>query len=131
MNKYNENNMKKSILKKLNKDQLIELLLANQKPNPKPRERSQPIPRKTLKQMVKENEQNIIEPPPEFRDGYKPTPKPRILSKRFVPVPRPLMEFHELKPVPKPRVKSLRPVPAPRNINLDQKIKLLKYKDKN
>ena len=31
-----------------------------------------PTPRKNVKQMVKEYEENIIIPPPRFRDGYKP-----------------------------------------------------------
>ena len=35
-----------------------------------------PIPRKSVKQMVKEYE-DIIQPPEQFRDAYKPIPKPR------------------------------------------------------
>ena len=38
-------------------------------------------PRKSVKRMVKEYEDNIIQPPFEFRDDYKPTPLPR--SKRL------------------------------------------------
>ena len=50
------------------------------KPTPPPRtgkwENVKPIPRKSVKQMVKEYE-DIIQPPEQFRDGYKPIPKPR------------------------------------------------------
>ena len=36
-----------------------------------------PPPRKSVKQMVQDYEDNIIEPPLEFRDDYKPTPLPK------------------------------------------------------
>ena len=45
-----------------------------------------PAPRKTVKQMVQEYEDNIIQPPLEFRDDYKPVPLPR--TKKPVPLPR-------------------------------------------
>ena len=35
-----------------------------------------PVPRKSVKQMVKEYEDHIIQPPEQFRDGYKSIPKP-------------------------------------------------------
>ena len=35
-----------------------------------------PVPQKSVKQMVKEYE-DIIQPPEQFRDGYKPISKPR------------------------------------------------------
>ena len=38
-----------------------------------------PVPRKSVKQMVKEYE-DIIQPPEQFRDAHKPIPKPRIES---------------------------------------------------
>ena len=37
-----------------------------------------PKPRKSVKQMVNECEDIIIPPSEQFRDGYKPVPKPRI-----------------------------------------------------
>ena len=37
-------------------------------------------PRKSVRQMVQAYDENIIPPPPEFRDGYKPTPKPRTIK---------------------------------------------------
>ena len=78
--------MNKSDLKKLSKSQLDDT-----KPVPVP------TPRKSVKQMVKQYEENIILPPPEFRDNYKPIPAPR--SKKPVPAPR------TYKPVPAPRTK--------------------------
>ena len=90
--------MEKKDLKKLTKGQLIKLLLnkvsnhdngpfKNEvaqriKPTPPPRTgkwenvKPKPVPRKSVKQMVKEYE-DIIQPPEQFRDGYKPIPKPR------------------------------------------------------
>ena len=54
-----------------------------------------PKPRKSVRQMVKKYEENIILPPPEFRD--KPVPAPRKL-KPIIPPP----EFRD-RPVPLPR----------------------------
>ena len=56
-----------------------------------------PTPRKSVKQMVQDYEDNIILPPLEFRDHYKPIPKQR--TKKPVPLPR------TKKPVPLPRTK--------------------------
>ena len=100
------NNMNKRDLSKLTKSQLInllfkqnmeikKLLLKNVKPQPKnddnvkPR-RPIPTPRKSVKQMVQEYEDNIILPPLEFRDDYKPVPLPR--TKKPVPLPRTKIE---------------------------------------
>ena len=49
--------------------------------------------KKSVKNLVADYEQNIIPPPPQFRDDYKPIPAPRTK--------RPSTE----KPVPTPRVK--------------------------
>ena len=95
------NSMNNSDLKNLTKSQLINLLLKqnaeiklllqqNVKQQPKndnniePR-RPIPTPRKSVKQMVQDYEDNIILPPLEFRDDYKPIPKPR--TKKQVPIP--------------------------------------------
>ena len=90
--------MNKSYLEKLDKYELIELLLKqNAKPIPKPR--------KSVKQMVQDYEENIILPPPEFRDNYKTVPLPRT-KKTVID-----------KPVPLPRTKKTlidKPVPLPR-----------------
>ena len=96
------NYMDKRTLLKQTKSQLInlllkqnieikKLLLKNMKQQPKnddnvkPR-RPIPTPRRSVKQMVQEYEDNIILPPLEFRDDYKPIPKPR--TKKPVPSPR-------------------------------------------
>ena len=81
--------MKKEDLKKLSKEQLIKMLLkpkvviVDTKPTPPPRTgkwenvKPKPVPRNSVKQMVKEYEDHIIQPPEQFRDGYKPIPKLR------------------------------------------------------
>lgn len=72
-----------------------------EQPKPAPRLRSfksiRPIPkpRKSVKQMAKEYEDNIILTPIQFRDGYKPIPMSRTK--------KPVLE----KPVPLPRTKKL------------------------
>ena len=77
-------NMNESSLKKLSKSQLIKLLLQQ---NAELQSRKPiPPPRKSVKQMVQDYEDNIILPPLEFRDDYKPTPKPR--NKKPTPLPR-------------------------------------------
>ena len=79
--------MNKTSLKKLSKSELINLLLKQEKKpkiiieddtKPVPaRKRPIPKPRKSVKDMVQQYEDNIIIPPPEFRDDYKPIPLPR------------------------------------------------------
>ena len=102
--------MNKSDLEKLSKSELIKLIIKqNTKPVPAPRTKTRPIPkpRKSVQQMVRDYEENIIPPPLEFRDGYKPVPVPR--TKRPVAAPRIKI------PVAAPRTKK-RPVPLPRTI---------------
>ena len=80
--------MNESSLKKLSKSQLIKLLLQQ---NAELQSRKPiPAPRKSVKQMVQDYEDNIILPPLEFRDDYKPTPKPR--TKKPTPLPRTKIE---------------------------------------
>jgi len=45
--------------------------------------------------MVKEYEESIIPPPPQFRDGYKPTPKPRTIKPIKKPVPKPRTKIEQ------------------------------------
>ena len=76
--------MNKRDLKKLTKAQLIRLLLKQDK------NRQAQKPSNSIKQMVNEYE-DIIQPPEQFRDAYKPIPPPRIGKWRNVkpkPVPR-------------------------------------------
>ena len=110
MEKSNPNIMNKRDLKKLSKSELIKLLLKldkkpeiivvdDIKPVQAPRtykaRRPIPTPRKSVKQMAKEYEENIILPPSEFRDDYKPVPTPRTKQnavKKPVPTPRTKIE---------------------------------------
>ena len=91
-------NMNKSFLEKLSKSELIELLsqkneIIDDKPRPIP------TPRKSVIDMVKEYEDNIISPPPEFRDDYKPITAPRTKKPLQAPIPTPRTK----KPVPEKR----------------------------
>ena len=91
-------NMNKSVLEKLSKSELIELLLQkNETINDKPR--PIPAPRESVKSMVKQYEDNIISAPPEFRDDYKPIPTPRTKKPLKAPIPTPRTK----KPVPEKR----------------------------
>ena len=101
--------MDKASLKKLSKSELINLLLKQEKkpkiiivddtkPSPKPR-RPVPTPRKSVKDMVQQYEDNIIIPPPEIRDHYKPIPAPRTKKPLQAPIPTPRTK----KPVPEKR----------------------------
>ena len=65
--------------------------------------------------MVDDYEQNIILPPLEFRDDYKPIPKPRTK--------KPIPKSRTKKPIPLPRTK--KPVPLPRT-KIEQVDKALK-----
>ena len=121
--KSNHINMDKASLKKLSKSELIKLLLKQEKKKPeiivvddtKPvpaQRRPIPTPRKSVKDMVKKYEENIILPPPEFRDNYKPIPAPRTKKPR--------------RPIPTPRTKKpRRPIPTPRT-KIEQTDKALK-----
>ena len=113
--KSNHIDMDKASLKKLSKSELIKLLLKQQKPkiiivddtkpSPKPR-RPVPTPRtyKSVKDMVQQYEDNIILPPPEFQDGYKPIPLPRTKKPLQAPIPEPRTKKQTSeKPVPEKR----------------------------
>ena len=76
--------MNKKYLKKLTKAQLIRLLLKHEE------NRQAQKPSNSVKQVVNEYE-DIIQPPEQFRDAYKPIPPPRIGKWKNVkrkPVPR-------------------------------------------
>ena len=65
--------------------------------------------------MIQSYEDNIIKPPAEFKDNYKPIPKPRKKVKQMIQsyqdnIIKPPMEFSDdYKSIPKPRTK--KPVP--------------------
>ena len=87
LKKYDYNiDMNKRNLKKLTKKQLIKLLLKQQAQKP----------RNSIKQMVNKHE-DIIQPPEQFRDTYKPIPPPRTGK----------WESVKLKPVPCKSVKQM------------------------
>ena len=75
--------MNKKYLKKLTKAQLIRLLLKQEK------NRQAQKPSNSIKQMVNKYE-DIIQPPEQFRDAYKPIPPLRIEKWKNI----------KLKPVP-------------------------------
>ena len=81
-------NMNKASLKKLSKSQLIKLLMKQDNNTPILQKRPVPAPRKSVKEMVKRYEENIILPPMQFRDNYKPIPKQRTVKRKPVPTPR-------------------------------------------
>ena len=87
--------MDKASLKKLSKSQLIKLLLKQDNKSVPTKRRPIPTPRKSVKQMVKQYEDNIIQPPAEFKDNYKPVPAPRTKKnavKKPVPTPRTIIQ---------------------------------------
>ena len=106
-------NMNKASLKKLSKSELINLLLKQEKKpkiiivddtKPVPaRKRPIPTPRKSVKDMVQQYEDNIIIPPPEFRNDYKPIPAPRTKKTLQAPIPTPRTKKPSEKPVPEKR----------------------------
>ena len=113
------NNMNTRSLSKLTKSQLISLLM----------KKNLEIKKLLLNNMKQQptNEDNIIQPPLEFRDDHKPVPAPRKNVKQMVQeyednIIQPPLEFRD-KPVPLPRTK--KPVPLPRT-KIEQATKALK-----
>ena len=90
--------MDQATLNNLSKSDLINMVLKllksknnavdDSQPSPKPR-RPIPAPRKSVKDMVQQYEDNIIIPPPQFRDDYKPIPLPRTKKPLQAPIPTP------------------------------------------
>ena len=148
LKKYDYNiDMEKKDLKKLTKKQLIKLLLKQQAQKPRnsvkhediiqPPEqfrdtykpipplrtgkwesvKPKPVPRNSVKQMVKEYE-DIIQPPEQFRDAYKPIPKPLKMQNARRP-PKPTR-----KPPPVPQVEEhITNVPVPKIKELNRALK--------
>ena len=122
LEKSNYIDMNKKDLEKLNKSELIELLLNQQQQKPIPAPRTS----KSVIDMVQQYEDNIIQPPSEFRDDHKPIPAPRT-SKSVIDmvqqyednIIQPPSEFRDdHKPIPAPRTKKplQTPIPTPRTI---------------
>ena len=103
--------MNKRDLKKLTKAQLIKLLLKQQAQKP----------RNSVKQMVNEHE-DIIPPPEQFRDTYKPIPRPRTGKWESVkpkPVPcksvkQMVREYENIIEPPEQFRDAYKPIPKPR-----------------
>ena len=126
--------MREQDLSNLTKKELIKMLL---KQNDKIKllfnkvnqlQKPVPVPQKNVKQMVQDYEDNIIPPPLEFRDDYKPVPKPRTIkpipaSRRSVKKMAQDYEKNIIPPIPKPRTK--KPVPLPRT-KIEQVARALK-----
>ena len=114
------NNMNKRDLSKLTKSQLINLLLKQDLEIKK-------FQSNNVKQQPKND--NIILPPPEFRDDYKPIPKPRKSVKQMVQeyednIILPPLEFRDdYKPTPKPRTKKPTPIPRTKIEQVDKALK--------
>ena len=95
MKESNHINMDRASLKKLSKSELIKLLLKQENKRVLAKRRPIPTPRKSVKEMVTQYEDNIILPPVEFRDNYKPIPAPRTKKnavKKPVPTPRTIIK---------------------------------------
>ena len=110
LKKYDYNiDMNKRDLKKLTKAQLIKLLLTQQAQKP----------RNSVKQMVNEHE-DIIQPPEQFRDTYKPIPPPRTGKWESVkPIPRNsvkqmVKEYEDIIQPPEQFRDAYKPIPKPR-----------------
>ena len=88
MKESNHINMDKASLKKLSKSQLIKLLLKQENKKPvQQKRRPIPTPRKSVKEMVKQYQDNIIQPVPAPRTKKnavkKPVPTPRTVIKQI------------------------------------------------
>ena len=83
--------MDKASLEKLSKSELINLVLKQHKPKNIIVDDTKPVPtpRKSVKSMVQQYEDNVISPPPKFRDDYKPIPLPRTKKPLQAPIPTP------------------------------------------
>jgi len=87
-----------------------------------PKRRPIPKPRRSVKELVQQYEDDVIPPPIQFRD--KPTPAPRSKVKKLVQTLEPLRKFRD-RPVPAPRTKKQKPVAAKRTL-ISQTEKALK-----
>ena len=122
--KYNHISMDKKNLKKLSKSKLINLLLKQHKSKIVVLDDTKPVPtpRKSVKDMVQQYEDNIIIPPPEFRDDYKPIPAPRTKKPLQAPIPTPrksvkdmVQQYEDNIIIPPPEFRDdYKPIPAPR-----------------
>ena len=106
MNQHTKNQLLRELLYGISLDDLRMLVDLKKKMHSKPI----PTPRKSVNQMAKEYESNVIQPPLEFRDDYKPVPLPRTKT-----VKQMVQEYEDniIQPPPEFRDK---PVTLPRTI---------------
>ena len=120
MNQQTKNQLIRELLYGISLDDLRILVDLKKKMHSKPI----PASRKSVKQITQNYEDNIILPPLEYRNYYKPKPK------KIIPLPRtksvkkmvqeyedniiqPPLEFRDdYKPIPLPRTKSVKPITA-------------------
>ena len=107
MNQQTKNQLIHELLDGINLDDLQKLVDYKKKMHSKPI----PMPRtkKTVKQMTQEYEDNIIQPPLEFRDKPIPMPRTKKTVKQMTQeyednIIQPPLEFMD-KPIPSPRTK--------------------------
>ena len=88
--------MNETDLAQLSKTDLIKLILSLKADQPKTYKPRTPIPtpRRNVRRMIQDYEENIIAPPIEFIDDYKPIPKPRT-KKTVKPSPAPRTRIEE------------------------------------
>ena len=106
MNQHTKNQLLRELLYGISLDDLRMLVDLKKKMHSK----LIPTPRKSVNQMAKEYESNVIQPPLEFRDDYKPVPLPRTKT-----VKQMVQEYEDniIQPPPEFRDK---PVTLPRTI---------------
>ena len=106
LNKNQRNELVRNLLKNITDEELMQLVKTRQQirtpmPAPRrttngstlnnsldkttPRRRPIPTPRRSVKELVKQYEENIIQPPIQFRD--KPIPAPRTKTRYFTKKP--------------------------------------------
>ena len=119
MESRTKNKLIHELLDGINLDGLQKLVDYKKKMHSKPI----PMPRtkKTVKQMTQEYEDNIIQPPLEFRDRPIPMPRTKKTVKQMTQeyednIIQPPLEFRD-RPIPMPRTKkTVKPYIAPRTI---------------
>ena len=100
-----ENLSKSDLVNLVSKQQKSKIIVEDKtKPSPKPM-RPVPTPRKSVKSMVQQYEDNVISPPTQFRDDYKPIPLPRTKKPLQAPIPTPRTKKPLQAPIPTPRTK--------------------------
>ena len=121
MNRHTKRQLIRELLSGVSLDDLRMLVDLKKKMHSKPIS----TPHKSINQMAQEHEDNVIQPPLEFRNDYKPIPLPRTKTvKQMVQeyednIIQPPIEFRDdYKPIPSPRTKKTislpKPVPLPR-----------------